>query len=50
MDGLERELDDVHSRLDFAERVLAEARAARVLPPGGVPDPSPSAGRVVTPH
>jgi len=35
LDGLRQELLDVHERLDFAERVLAQRAAPAELPRGG---------------
>ena len=33
--GLRRELDEAQNRIDFTERLLAQARAQGKLPPGG---------------
>lgn len=34
MQGRVAELDDLHNRVDFAERMLAQARAKGILPAG----------------
>jgi hypothetical protein len=39
VDTQRRMLDEMHERLDFAERALAQAREARRLPESGAPSP-----------